>query len=146
MTVYYEGGRPYTDGELSGTDDSGNPVTRPKKFLIDSGAAISAIDEDNAKAFKLTVEGGSASGAAGGAMQIVTGVTMRFKRRPHSPGPDDPPPTETEEWVNCAVRCAVLKHGGYSILGQDQRTSTSTILYDDPAHSHGQLGKIRRIS
>lgn len=145
MTVYYEGGRPYTDGELTGTDDSGNPVTRPKKFLIDTGAAISAIDLDNAKAFKLHVEGGSATGAGGGAMQVVSGVTMRFKRRPRSPGPDDPPAGETEEWVDCSVACAVLKHGGYSIIGQDQRRSTGTILYDDPEHSHGQLGKVRRV-
>ena len=70
-------GRPYTDGKLIGEDAQGNRLVVNKRFLIDTGAQISAIDEDNTRLFrKSRVIGAGASGAGGEPLVIYDGITI----------------------------------------------------------------------
>jgi len=121
MTVSLgEDGRPYTQGKLVGKDAAGADVTTEKRFLVDTGAQLSAIDEENFKKFKAEDMKGAGKGeAAGGeALSVYRCVTMRFKRNNKA----DPP---VEEEKDCHMLFFVVKRK-YSILGNDQLKSTGT--------------------
>ncbi len=130
MGVYFEGNRPFTDGRLKGKDKDGKDKTVNKKLLIDTGAAISAIDASNAKNFKYKVEGGSAKGAGGSSLQIGSCITMKFNRQKAD--------KSGEEEVECHRRFALYK-GSFSILGMDQLEETETDLFVSPKKKTGEL-------
>jgi hypothetical protein len=114
-------GRPYTDGQLIGRDMNGQSLSVDTPFLIDTGAQISAINEDNARLFqKSRVIGAGASGAGGEGLTIYRCVTMQFKRaKQHGRG---------EEKVRCHLPWAVVRRP-YCILGIDQLKATRTDIY-----------------
>ena len=102
-------GRPYTKGKLMGEDAQGNPLTVDKLFLIDSGAQISAIDENTAQLFqKRPLAIVSASGAGNEDLDVCEGVTMQFPRLTAD--------GSREEEVSCRLPFAIVRHP-YCILG-----------------------------
>jgi hypothetical protein len=124
-------GRPYTDGKLIGEDLQGNPLVMDKQFLIDSGARISAIDEDNARLFrKSRLSMVVASGVGGEGLDVYECVTMQFSRTTAD--------GSGEEEVTCHLPFAVVRRP-YCILGVDQLSATKTDFTFSPAKSVGEL-------
>jgi hypothetical protein len=124
-------GRPYTDGKLIGEDLRGNPIVVDKRFLIDSGAQISAIDENNARLFKKTrLTGAGASGAGGEGLGVYACVTMQFSRTTAD--------GSGEEEVTCHLPFAVVRRA-YCILGVDQLDATKTDFTFSSAKGRGEL-------
>lgn len=132
MSVRFEGLDAVTDGKLEGQDGAGNTVTVNKKLLIDPGAQISCIDASNASNFKYTVEGGSATGAGGGSMQIGSCITMKFNREKAD--------GSGEEETSCHLRFAII-NASYSILGMDQLEHTGTDVFLSPKRKIGKLSE-----
>lgn len=124
-------GRPYTDGQLVSRDMSGQSLSVDTSFLIDTGAQISAINEDNARLFqKSRVMGAGASGAGGEGPTIYRCVTMQFKRAKQN--------GQGEETVRCHLPWAVVRRP-YCILGMDQLKATRTDIYVSAAKAVGWL-------
>lgn len=124
-------GRPYTDGKLIGEDLRGNPIVVDKRFLIDTGAQISAIDEDNARLFKkIRLSAAVAQGAGGEDLDIYECVTMQFPRTTAD--------GSGEEEVTCHLPFAVVRRA-YCILGVDQLGATKTDFTFSSAKGTGEL-------
>ena len=124
-------GRPYTEGKLVGEDLQGNVLMVDKHFLIDSGAQISAIDEDNALKFnKHRLAAAGASGAGGEGLSIYEGITMQFTRISAE--------GSSEEHVSCHLPFAIVRRV-YCILGVDQLSATGTNFTFSPAKGTGKL-------
>ena len=124
-------GRPYTDGKLIGEDAQGNPLVVDKLFLIDSGAQISAIDENISRLFKKRpLAMVSASGAGGEVLNVYEGVTMQFPRITAD--------GSGEEEVSCHLPFTLVQRF-YCILGVDQLGATKTRLTFSPAKGMGEL-------
>lgn len=124
-------GRPYTNGKLIGEDVRGNPLVVNTLFLIDTGAQISALDENTAWLFKKKHRAGlEASGTEDEGLNISEGVTMQFSRLTAD--------GSGEEEVSCHLSFAIVRRP-YCILGVDQLGATKTDLTFSPAKRMGEL-------
>ena len=112
--------KPYQKGKAKGKKGDKN-VEVEKEWQVDLGADISAISSENAKNFDTKATAGTAGSVGGGAIPIVSGVTMVFKRFNKD---------NKEEEIECSMEVAVLPYPR-DILGMDQLDKFScTVLWN----------------
>jgi hypothetical protein len=123
--------RPFQQGLAEGVKNH-LPVTVAIEWLVDTGAAISALTWSKAMQFDLTPSGGMASPTTGGGgIPILGGVTMVFTVLE---------PTGVNQQVRCSLPIAVkLTDSGSDILGMDQLASSNAKVRWDPAALDGDL-------
>jgi len=129
--------RPHQRGAAQGDAPGGGAANESKNWLIDTGAQISCISQANAAHFRTAPTGATAGGVNGGAMPIVTGVTMVFKVKT-----DNPAYPGGERNVSCRLPVAVTPSS--DILGMDQLGSLGVRVNWDPQHGTGYLYEVTR--
>ena len=70
---------PWTEIAFQGSDAKGNPISRPKKVLLDTGANLTTIDADNMKGMQVTFLGAIGLGGIGGAIGATLFKGPTFK-------------------------------------------------------------------
>jgi hypothetical protein len=106
---------PYQRGAAQQFDRDGDLVNEQKEWLIDTGAEVSAISEDNADKFDLEPTGATAGGAEGGGGLVISQgpegrpFTMHFQIVDKNGRPKN---------VSCDLPIAIIPEG--EILGMDQ--------------------------
>lgn len=129
---------PYQVGAAQGTAPDGTPANEQKNWMIDTGAgSVSAISQANAAHFRTVATAGTAAGVNGGAMTIVTGVTMVFKV-----ATNDPAYPGGERTVSCDLRVAVTPDS--DIIGMDQLAHVHARVDWNPETKTGRLYEVKR--
>ena len=124
--------RPYQPGAASG-GKNGLPVTISTEWMIDTGAAVSAITQGNANHFDLIPTGASASATTGGGGIIMkSGLTMHFDVFDSVTG--------SNRTMSCSLDVGVKPNNhGSEILGMDQLAHVSAIVRWDASVKDGDL-------
>ncbi len=126
--------RPYQKGAGQQFDADGNLVNEQKEWLIDTGAEVSAISEENAERFDLPNIVGWAGGAVddGGGMPIVRGPEDRpFKMWFQRVGRNGLPQN-----VGCSLPVAIA---AFDIIGMDQLSDQNCAIDWDPKTRTGRI-------
>lgn len=71
----------WTEGEIRGVNRMGNPETRPKQLVVDTGALFTTIDGHTARDLKVTPIGVIQNGTLAGfrTTGLFKGITIRFQ-------------------------------------------------------------------
>lgn len=125
--------RPHQMGAAQQTDDQGNLTNVQKNWLVDTGAKLSCINEDNALNFTLhRIEAATAHGAGGEALPVYDGLTMVFQRVGLNGRPEN---------VSCNLAVAISKSS--NILGMDQLASQHCAVDWDTVNLTGRIYEVQ---
>lgn len=118
-------GLPFTEGKFIGKDAAGAEIVKAKKFLLDTGAQVSVIDQANLMGMNVTFVGAAEVGGVGGggAAPLFKGAKFQFKGKDAGGAFKDC--TCTEPFVLLGLP--------FAILGRDQLKATSSKLTFDYA-------------